>query len=364
MDGTAIILTNGFQDQGSAKTAHGLVRSGDRYQIKAVIDPQNGGKDAGELLDGHHRNIPVFENISALLESKPGQIDYAIIGIATKGGIFPREMQPTVEAAIRQGIALVSGLHEYLGDIPQLAELARYHQVQIIDIRRPKPKNQLHFWTGSIRKVTCPRIAVLGTDCNLGKRTTTRFLVTAAKEAGLRAEMIYTGQTGWMQGGKYGLIVDSTYNDFVSGEIEHALVSCFEETRPDVIFIEGQSSFRNPSGPCGSEFLVSGQAQAVVLQHAPGRRYYQGFEQAQAQIPSLKSEVAIIRLYGAQTLAVTLNTSGLDKRQALRYKIQYKDELGIPVVLPLEEGVDRIVPLIKTLAERPFPAGDGKVSPV
>jgi uncharacterized NAD-dependent epimerase/dehydratase family protein len=355
MDGTAIILTNGFQDQGSAKTAHGLVRSTDRYAIKAVIDPQNGGKDAGELLDGRHRNIPVFDHMTALPTSGLGKIDFAVIGIATKGGIFPRDMQPTVEAAIRQGISIVSGLHEYLGDIPELADLARQHQVQIIDIRRPKPKSQLHFWTGNIRKVTCPRVAVLGTDCNLGKRTTTRFLVAASKEAGLRAEMIYTGQTGWMQGGKYGFVFDSTYNDFVSGEVEHALVSCFEETHPDVIFIEGQSSLRNPSGPCGSEFLVSGQAQAVVLQHAPGRRYYQGFEHTQAQIPSLKSEIALIRMYGAQTLAVTLNTSGLDKRQILRYKIQYEDELGIPVVLPLEEGVDTIIPLIKTLAKHHRP---------
>jgi uncharacterized NAD-dependent epimerase/dehydratase family protein len=93
----------------------------------------------------------------------------------------------------------------------------------------------------------------------------------------------------------------------------------------------------------------------VVLQHAPGRRYYQGFEHTQAQIPSLKSEIALIRMYGAQTLAVTLNTSGLDKRQILRYKIQYEDELGIPVVLPLEEGVDTIIPLIKTLAKHHRP---------
>ena len=58
--------------------------------------------------------------------------------------------------------------------------------------------------------------------------------------------MIYTGQTGWLQGGKYGFIFDSTLNDFVSGELEHAILTCYEETNPDVILIEGQSALRNP----------------------------------------------------------------------------------------------------------------------
>jgi uncharacterized NAD-dependent epimerase/dehydratase family protein len=359
MDGTAIVLTNGFGDQSSAKTAHGLVRGTDRYRIKAVIDPLNPGKDAGEMLDGKHRDIPVFDTLAAFLESKPGKVDFAIIGIATKGGVFPRAMQPTVESAIRHGISIVSGLHEYLGDIPEIAQLAQEHRVQIIDIRRPKPKSQLHFWTGDIRKVTCPRVAVLGTDCNLGKRTTARLLVQAAHQQGLNAQMIYTGQTGWMQGGKYGFVFDATYNDFVSGEVEHAIVRCFEETQPDVIFIEGQSSLRNPSGPCGSEFIVSGGAQYVVLQHAPARRYFQGFEEIQASIPSLKSEVTLIRMYGAQTLAVTLNTTGLDKRETLRYKVQFEDELGIPVVLPLQEGVDSIIHQLKTLSGQKNPVVDG-----
>ncbi|MES2731226.1 MAG: DUF1611 domain-containing protein [Bacteroidota bacterium] len=349
MDGTAIILTNGFQDPNSAKTAHGLVRGTDRYHIRAVIDPKNAGKEAGELLDGQPRGIPIFETVQAFLASGLEKVDFAIIGIATKGGVFPREMQPSVEAVLRAGISMVSGLHEYLGDIPELAALAHEHQVKIIDIRRPKHKSQLHFWTGDIDKVTCPRVAILGTDCNMGKRTTTRFLTEAANQAGLRAEMIFTGQTGWMQGGKYGFVFDATYNDFVSGEIEHAIVSCFEETQPDVIFIEGQSALRNPSGPCGSELLVSGGAKAVVLQHAPARKYYNGCEDVKVEIPSLKSEIMLIRMYGAETLAITLNTADLDPTEALRYKLQYEDELGIPVLLPLEEGVDQIIPLIKNL---------------
>ena len=97
---------------------------------------------------------------------------------------------------------------------------------------------------------------MLGTDCALGKRTTARFLLEACRAVGLSTELIYTGQTGWMQGAPFGFILDSVPNDFVSGELEHAIVSCWKERRPELILLEGQSALRNPSGPCGSEFLA------------------------------------------------------------------------------------------------------------
>ena len=101
--------------------------------------------------------------------------------------------------------------------------MAAQRNLEIIYVRKPKKVKDLHFWTGKIKEVKCPKVAVLGTDCALGKRTTTRFLVEAMRKAGYKAEMIYTGQTGWMQGAKYGFVFDSTLNDFISGEMEHAV---------------------------------------------------------------------------------------------------------------------------------------------
>ncbi len=121
--------------------------------------------------------------------------------------------------------------------------------------------------------------------------------------------MIYTGQTGWLQGGQYGFIFDSTLNDFVSGELEHAIVSCWEETRPDLILLEGQSALRNPSGPCGPELLISGNAKQVILVHAPKRKYFDN-EAHWGEIPPVETEIALIRQYGAQVLALALNTEG------------------------------------------------------
>ena len=90
------------------------------------------------------------------------------------------------------------------------------------------------------------------------------------RRRGKQAEMIYTGQTGWMQGSPYGFIFDSTVNDFIGGELEKAVLTCAREAKPDYILLEGQSALRNPSGPCGSEYLLSANAKGVILQHAPG----------------------------------------------------------------------------------------------
>jgi uncharacterized NAD-dependent epimerase/dehydratase family protein len=198
-------------------------------------------------------------------------------------------------------------------------------------------------------EVKCPKIAVLGTDGALGKRTTTRFLVEAMRKAGYKAEMIYTGQTGWMQGARYGFVFDSTLNDFISGEMEHAVVTCYHEAKPDIIFIEGQSSLRNPSGPAGAEWIVSAAADGVVLQHNPARKQYKDMEYYPAYIADPADEVALIKLYGAPTVALTINTARMTEPEARVYAEQYNRKLNIPVVLPLEDGVDSLVPLFEAM---------------
>lgn len=348
----AIVITAGYLDTNSGKTAHGLIRGTDRYNIVGVIDQKHPGKDAGEILDGRKRNIPVYASIADFAKNGKEKATYCVIGVATKGGVIPDSLRATLKEALDNGYSLVNGLHEYIADIPELAELARQKGLEIVDVRKPKKFKDLHFWSGKIKNVHCPKIAVLGTDCALGKRTTTRFLTEAMKAAGYRAEMIYTGQTGWMQGARYGFVFDSTLNDFISGEMEHAIVQCWEEAKPDIIFIEGQSSLRNPSGPAGSEWIVSADATAVVLQHNPPRKQYKDMEFYPAYIPDPKEEIALIKMYGAPTVALTINTSKMSTQEARDYAAAKEKELGIPVVLPLEDGVERLVALFKDMIEK------------
>ena len=346
---TAIIITGGYLDTGQAKTAHGLIRGTDRFSILAIIDEKNVGKDAGEVLDRNRREIPVYSSITDFVTSTGQKPRYCIIGVATKGGVIPPSLRAQLKEALENGISLVNGLHEYVSDIPELASLATQKGLEIIDVRKPKKAVDLHFWSGRIKEVKCPKVAVLGTDCALGKRTTTRFLVEAMRKAGYKAEMIYTGQTGWMQGAKYGFVFDSTLNDFISGEMEHAVVTCYHEAKPDIIFIEGQSSLRNPSGPAGAEWIVSADADAVVLQHNPSRKQYKDMENYPAYLPELKDEIALIRIYGAPTVAVTINSAKMSEADARAAARQYEADLGIPAILPLEDGVSGLVPVFENL---------------
>ena len=226
MDGTAVVLCDGFFATINGKTAHGLVRGSERYRVLGVIDAPTAGRDAGEVLDGRPRGIPVFATLAEALARLPEKPDFAIVGVATSGGVFTPGLEQALLEAVESGLSIVNGLHHLAADQPALAEAARRRGVRIVDVRRPKKPGELHFWTGEIRNLATPRIAVLGTDCALGKRTTTRMLVEACRQAGIRADWIYTGQTGFLQGAPFGFILDATANDFVSGELEHAVLSC------------------------------------------------------------------------------------------------------------------------------------------
>lgn len=346
----AIVLTNGMLALPDAKTAHGLIRGTERFIILAVIDHRYAGQDAGEVLDGRHRNIPVFATIEEATTALHS-IQYCIIGVATVGGVLPPEFLQLIETAIRHNLSIVNGLHEFLGDKPEIVELAKAHAVELVDIRRPRKRADLHFWSGEIFTVTAPVIAVLGMDCAMGKRTTARLLRQACDQAGIKSTMIYTGQTGWLQGGQYGFVFDSTLNDFISGEIEHAIVSCWKETGSELIFVEGQSALRNPSGPCGSEFLVSGNAKHTVLVYAPKRKHFE-HDPAWGEIPSVQSEISLIGMYGSTVIAIALNTEDCTGAEAFEIAAKLEKELGIPVLLPLQEGVGKLLPVLLALAKR------------
>lgn len=341
----ALILTNGLLVHPDAKTAHGLIRGTERFNIKGVIDhAATAGKDAGVLLDGRHRNIPIYASLEEACAAIP-DLQYLVIGVATVGGRLPGDMLRVIEEAIEHGLSIVNGLHEFLTEKPAIVARAAEKGVTLTDVRKPKSRDQLHFFTGAIFQVPVPIVAVIGMDCAMGKRTTARMLTQAVNKTGKKAEMIYTGQTGWLQGGKYGFIFDSTINDFVSGELEHAIVSCWKETQPDIIFLEGQSALRNPSGPCGSELLLSGNAKKVVLLYAPRRKYFDNDEHW-GNIPSVESEIALIQLYGSEVIALALHTEGCTLNEAIEYQKLYEQRLSIPVLLPIEQGVDAIVPML------------------
>jgi uncharacterized NAD-dependent epimerase/dehydratase family protein len=259
------------------------------------------------------------------------------------------ELRGLALSAAQSGLSIVNGLHDYLGDDKDFVAAAKTNNTRIVDLRRPKRPSEMCYWSGRVHNLATTRIAVLGTDCIAGKRTTANMIVSGLRARQISSEMIYTGQTGWLQGADYGFILDATINDFVSGEMEAALLACARDRNPEVMVIEGQSSMQNPSTPCGAEIIVSGAADGVVLQHVPGRRAFCGYAGLPDLRPSLEKEICILAAYGIRLLGICLNFSEageLRQDTLIDHLTQY---YRVPVVAPFQMSIDPILNSIANL---------------
>ena len=351
VDGTAVVLCEGHFGDTGGKTAHGLVRHTARYRVRAVIDSALAGRDAGQHLDGRPNGIPIVADLDAAIAAG-GRPDYLVVGVATHGGVLPPALRPAIAQALEAGINVDSGLHEFLGDDPVFAPLAAKSGASIRDVRRTPPRSAMHAFTGGIFHVEALRVAVLGTDSGVGKRTTAVRLVQALNAAGRPAVMVGTGQTGWMQGAPYSLILDSLVNDFVSGEIEHQVLRAAREAKPEVIVVEGQGCLTHPAYPGGFEILAGARPQCVVLHHAPARRHYDGW--ADFPLAGPERERLLIELLGPfRVAAVTLNPTGLTPQEARAAAAGLETAMGLPCRDPLRDDLGPILAALRAPAGGP-----------
>ncbi len=348
MDGTAIVYCEGAFATPTGKTANGLVRFTARYKIVGVIDSTKAGRDAGEVLDGKPNGIPIFASVTDAVEQLEMRPNYFVIGLAPDGGKLPDSAREAVERAMEYGMNVDSGLHEFLADDPEFFGLAYHHNVIIRDVRRPPPRSQLHFFTGKIEEVKALKIAVLGTDSAIGKRTTAIKLNQALNAAGIKSELIGTGQTSWLQGVKYGLVLDSLVNDFVTGEIEHAIYEAWSNERPQVILLEGQGSIAHPAYPGGFDLIAAGSVDGIILQHAPARKVYDGFDNY--PMGELSREIQILELLAERpVIALTINHEAMTEAEVRSTIADYEKRYGKPTTDVLLHDCDKLVTTIRQL---------------
>ncbi len=348
IDGTALVYCDGAFNTPNGKTAHGLVRFTERYDVVGVLDQKYTGKDAGFVLDGKPNGIPIFKHLKAALaalgeHNKPKNL---VIGLAPDGGRLPKEARRVVKKALTLGMNVDSGLHDFLFKDKELMRIAKKNNCRVRDVRKTPDRDELHFFTGKIEEVNCLKIALLGTDSAIGKRTSAWILVHAFQKAGFKANMIGTGQTAWMQGAKYSMIMDSCINDFVSGEIEHATHEAWINENPDVLVIEGQGSLMNPAYPGGFEILAAGRPDYVILQHAPKRIEYDGFPGY--ILHPLKEQInAIETISGKKVIAITVNHEEMEIDEILPACAKIKKETGLPAFDILQYGAVELVTVLK-----------------
>ncbi|MGB5892825.1 MAG: DUF1611 domain-containing protein [Ignavibacteriaceae bacterium] len=344
-EGNAIVYCQGAFNTTYGKTAHGLVRFTKRYNVLTVIDNNYAGQDASFVLDGKEKGIPITGSLYEAVEiskSMNKNPTHFVIGLATDGGKLSNEAREIVKEALEFGLNVDSGLHDFLSDDKQLIKLAAEKNLTIRDVRKPIPRNKLHFFEGKIEKVNSLKIAILGTDSAIGKRTTAWIIVNALNKKNIKTEMIGTGQTAWMQGAKFSLIMDSIVNDFVSGEIEHAVYEAWENEKPKVIIIEGQGSLMNPAYPGGFEILAAARPDIVILQHAPARLEYDGFPGY--PLHSIDKQIQAIELLsGKPVVAVTINHENLDLNTIPKLCGELKSKFNLPFYDVLLNGADDLV---------------------
>ncbi|MDF1839180.1 MAG: DUF1611 domain-containing protein [Planctomycetota bacterium] len=327
------------------KTANGLVRHSQKYEILSVIDSEKVGLDAGAVLDGEANGIPICRDLNHALALAGSLPDYFIFGIAPMSGMLSSHERGIILAAIRLGMSVVNGLHEFLSDDLEFVTASKARKVRIIDVRKPRPKKDLREFSGRIAGVNCPVIAILGTDCAIGKRTTATVLARALNASGVKTVMVGTGQTGLIQGARYGIALDAIPSQFCAGELESTIVEAFEGEHPDVIIVEGQGALSHPAYSTSAFILRGSCPDGVVVQHAPGRPHRCDFPGL--VMPTPASEIELIELFAkTKVIGLTINHENMTDVEVEAAIALYEHDLGIPVTDALTRSPERLVEMV------------------
>jgi uncharacterized NAD-dependent epimerase/dehydratase family protein len=342
---TAVVYCEGNFAAIDGKTANGLVRHSEKYEILSVIDSSKAGLDAGQVLDDTPNGIPIFACVEEAVLNADRVPDLLIFGVAPSTGMLSPDERQIMLEAMGRGMGLINGLHEFLNDDPEFAAASALNKVTILDVRRPRAKKELRMFSGRISTVTCPRIAVLGTDGAIGKRTTATLLTAALRDRGINAVLISTGQTGIIQGARYGVALDAIPSQFCSGELEASVLEAFDRESPDVIIIEGQGALSHPAYLTSTFILRGGQPNGVILQHAPGRQALCDFDQI--PMPTAESEIKLIETFAQTTvIGVTLNHENMTDAEVGTAIVECERDLGVPVTDALTRSPDLLVEMV------------------
>ncbi len=322
----AIVLAEGEFGKTGGKTSNGVVMHSELFDARAVVDSETADQSPADVLRRPDApEIPIVDSVSAALEAAP-EAEALVIGVAPAGGELPEAWISGIEEAIRAGCDVVSGLHTFLGDEDHWTSLAAEHDARIFDVRKPPAEDALRVGDGSVDEVDADVVLTLGTDCAVGKRTTTFELYRAAREAGLNAGWVATGQTGIMVGAHDGVVIDRVPADFTAGVVEDLVNSVAEDH--DLVLVEGQASLTHRAYSGVTLSILHGSwPDAVVLADEPERTQRTHFEQL--LVEGVDSEIGLIEeLSDAEVAAIS--TWGDPKIERERH--------DLPAVNIYEEG--------------------------
>jgi uncharacterized NAD-dependent epimerase/dehydratase family protein len=326
----AVLAHESFPDR--AKTAVGILRYGD-HDVRAVLDRER----AGDRISDHLPGVPDAP-IEASLDDVEESIDALAVGVAPIGGEFDPSWRADVRRALERGCDVVAGLHYFLSEDEEFAALAAEHDAEIHDLRRPP--EDLSVSDGVAGDVDARVVGTVGTECSTGKMTTSFELRDAARDRGIDAAVVPTGQTGVMITG-WGIVVDRVISDFAAGAVERMVLAAAEDH--DLLIVEGQGALAHPAySGVTTSILHGAMPDALVLCHVAGQESVHGYESF--AIPDVASYATLYEsmaapVHAADVLAGALNTSGLERERAREAVDRFADELAAPAADQVRFGV-------------------------
>ncbi|MFP5342972.1 MAG: DUF1611 domain-containing protein [Candidatus Limnocylindria bacterium] len=346
-----LILTEGQFDLHGAKTALGVIRYG-RDEIIGILDSSMAGRNLREFLPRF--DVPFLATLEEGLAG-PVRPDGLLIGIAPTGGRLPSAWRGLILQAIRAGLDIHSGLHQFLGDDPEFASAAAAAGTRLIDYRRPP--DRMETAVGRRHRPGSRVILTVGTDCAIGKMSVALELVAAARRDGAAAVMVPTGQTGMMIEG-WGVAVDRVISDFTNGTVEWLVEQ--GEARGDWVFVEGQGSIDHPAYSAVTLGLIHGATpHAMVLVHKPGLTEHDFEHLPEASFPiaelgpfiELHERIAGL-IAPSRVVAVACNTSTYpDDDDARAVIAAIAAETGLPADDPVRFGADHLWTAVRDRVE-------------
>ena len=308
--------------------------------VVAILDSERVGET--------YRKIPIVGSVEEAVRYGP---TVATVGVATQGGRFPPAWRELLKDSIRAGLDVESGLHEFISEDPELAELAREHGVDLRDLRKPPP--DLNVPTGENLQVPAKIVLTVGSDCAIGKKTVAVELDLAARTRGLRSVFVPTGQTGIAIAG-WGIAVDAVVADFLAGAAERLVV---EGSRRggELLWVEGQGSLHHPAYSGVTMGLIHGSApHAYVLVHKARATHVEGYPDH--PLPELREmielhERASLQLRPARVAAIALHTGALEEHEARAEIDRVTEETGLPTDDPVRFGAGRVLDEVLKLVQ-------------
>jgi D-glutamate N-acetyltransferase len=313
------------------KTARGVMRYAPE-KVVALLDTERAGET--------EQDFPVVGTVDEGVALGPTA---ALVGVATAGGRFPPRFREQIEQCIAAGLDVENGLHEFLTNDARFVALAREHNVELRDLR--KPPSDLNVPTGANLEVPARIVLTVGSDCAIGKMTVALELDREAKRRGIKSQFVPTGQTGIAIAG-WGISVDAVVADFIAGAAERLVVEGHDRGG-ELLLVEGQGSLIHPQYSGVTLGLYHGSApHLLVLCHQAGERYVN--EDERYPIPPLSQLVELHERMSllsrpARVACVALNTRNLDEDAARAAVAAARAETGLPVGDPVRFGAGELV---------------------